>query len=200
MVGFWYLGEGNARMLPEIFLQMENDSDRAVGIVAASAVEQRLEDLLRSRFPQTKLALMLANEKFRSSAPLGSFSAKIDLAYLFGHISEEAQHDLYVMKEIRNRFAHRMSIDSFEHAEIKSRCQNLSLIDKHVGELSPEDAAATERGEFVPKPDDVTSRFVGATEKLKIPRWRFTNTALLFNWRLGGTADGALNRHGGFAI
>jgi DNA-binding MltR family transcriptional regulator len=55
---------------------------------------------------------------FHSSAPLGSFAAKIRLAHLLGLISKDFYSDLEMMKEIRNRFAHDLSAVSFDQQSI----------------------------------------------------------------------------------
>src|SRR5262245_34620919 len=123
--------------LPEdmaILLEVQNGaSERALGIIAATLVEIHLTELLKRSQISEKTTSSRATVKqtmFNSECPLGSFSAKIRLAYLMGMISEEAYKNLVTMKEIRNRFAHRLNISQFSHQEISSRCFNLTLVDK----------------------------------------------------------------------
>ena len=47
-LGFYYYGEGEKRIGPNPFEQIEFDSDRAAGIVAGSLAERRLEQALQS--------------------------------------------------------------------------------------------------------------------------------------------------------
>jgi hypothetical protein len=115
-------------------------------------------------------------------------------------LSEESRNDLQAMKEIRNRFAHRMEIDSFDHDEIKSRCENLSLITKSVADLSPEEEEAIKAGTVAKtfarfKGSAPHMRFSGATEKLKI-RERYILSALLFNMIFGSLASEVKIGHG----
>jgi hypothetical protein len=49
-----------------------------------------------------------------------------------GLISGKLFKNLEVMKDIRNRFAHRTEIGSFDHPEISSRCFNLTLVNKYA--------------------------------------------------------------------
>ncbi|RWF77027.1 MAG: hypothetical protein EOS26_10365 [Mesorhizobium sp.] len=180
----FYHGEGDKRIPSDVFDQIQRDSDRAAGIVAASIVEQRLAEFLQSRFPESKLAERLIAKLFNSIAPLGSFSAKIDAAYLFGYISEDAQSDLQVIKEMRNRFAHSLDIDSFERPEIKSRCENLRLVDRFVTDLDDEDQAAILRGD-TPKTSGAMMSFAGAAALMKVPRQRYVTSTMVFNFFLG---------------
>jgi DNA-binding MltR family transcriptional regulator len=110
-------------------------SDRALGIIAGSLVEIHLTKLLKQAFiTETKVGSKQTAEEemFRSSGPLGVFSNKINITYLMGLISAELYRDLNIMREIRNRFAHRTEIGSFDHPEISSRCMNFTLIDRYV--------------------------------------------------------------------
>ncbi|TPM28719.1 hypothetical protein [Mesorhizobium sp. B2-3-5] len=181
MVIFFH-GEGDKRIGATAFTQLTKDSDRAAGVVAASIVEQRLAECLQSRFPKGDLSEKLAAALFHSSAALGSFSAKINVGYLFGYISAAAQTDLQNMKEIRNRFAHRTDIDSFSHPEIKSRCENLKLVDNYVKDEHPPNSYAVGEPE-----SGVLMAFPGASEQLKDPRERYITSAMVFNFFLGAT-------------
>lgn len=195
----FYHGEGDKRIPSDVFDQIEKDSDRAAGIVAAAVVEQRLAEFIQSRFPESKLAARLITKLFNSTSPLGSFSAKIDAAYLFGYISEEAQSDLQIIKEVRNRFAHSLDIDSFERPEIKARCENLRLVDRFVTEMDDEDQAAIVRGD-APKSSGALMSFTGAGAQMKIPRQRYVTSAMVFNFFLGARPGSGWARPDGVVI
>src|SRR5437870_4238944 len=89
---------------------LENDSDRAASIVAATIVEGRLERAIKCRLHPRKSE---TEEFFRPSGPLGSFAIKIKLAYLMGIFGDQAYRDLITLKEIRNSFAHHLDILDF---------------------------------------------------------------------------------------
>src|SRR5262250_3050373 len=74
-------------------------SDRAIGIIAAGLVEIHLTNLIKSAFIDDTVA---QDRMFNSAnSPLGSFAAKIRLAYLMGMISEELHKELDNMRHIR---------------------------------------------------------------------------------------------------
>jgi DNA-binding MltR family transcriptional regulator len=151
-------------------------SDRALGIIAASLVEIHLTKLIEQAFiAETRSGSRgtVRERMFQSSGPLGTFSTKIRLAYLMGMIGEELFKNLDIMKEIRNRFAHRTEIGSFDHPEISSRCFNFTLVDKYVI-----DPANNLHG-------DPSAHFAlenpGAANNLKIPKERYSLTAQVFS-------------------
>jgi hypothetical protein len=73
--------EAEKEALMAAFEDIENSSDRAAAIVAAAFLEDHLAIALKRHFHQDEKIL---NETFRSSGPLGSFSAKINMAFLVG--------------------------------------------------------------------------------------------------------------------
>ena len=95
----------------EAIRDLHQSSDRAVAIIAATLVEARLKTALFEKFQRHE---KLEKEMFRSTGPLGSFSAKIDMAFMMKIISLGAHRDLENMKNIRNRFAHYIDIKDFE--------------------------------------------------------------------------------------
>jgi hypothetical protein len=99
-------------------------SDRAAAIVAAAFVEDHLTAFLKSTFVQEP---SLLKELFRPSGPLGFFSTKIDLGYLNHKYSRIAWKELHKIREIRNAFAHKMEVDSFEYERINAISDNLLL-------------------------------------------------------------------------
>lgn len=183
-LGFYYYGRGETRIGPNPFEQMEFDSDRAAAIVAGSIVEQRLEQALRSRMKANKPKE--TGDIFRSSGPLGSFSSKIAISYLLGMLSDDAHHDVLILKNVRNDFAHKLDFDHFDLPSSKDRCKRLILVDRHVGPV-PDPSE-------IGKPDAVllASPYLGLPdfeEKLADPRFRYTMTAQLVSSELGMAAD-----------
>ena len=86
---FWYASEhsDDPEALMDVYSEIESGSDRAAAIIAAAFVEDHLASAIKARFhPDEKLL----NETFRSTGPLGSFSAKISFAFLIGLCSKEA--------------------------------------------------------------------------------------------------------------
>lgn len=101
----------------------ELESDRAIAIVCAAIVENRLTAVLKAGMKQEERVL---SELFRPSGPLGSFGTKIRLAFLLNLIHDDIYKDLLQISTIRNDFAHNVKIKSFDDDQsIKDRVQSL---------------------------------------------------------------------------
>lgn len=104
--------------------EFEKESDRACVVLAASLLDSALETVLSTYLvpvatgPDTLLD--------GATAPVGTFSAKIDLAYRTGLISSRFARDLHLIRRIRNDFAHNISSCSFEDASVRSRALELA--------------------------------------------------------------------------
>src|SRR5690606_17733970 len=64
-----------------------------------------------------------------TNAPLGSLSAKTLGAYCLGLISEDEFADIEIIRDVRNKFAHRLLEATFDDQSIKDKCKNLSTPD-----------------------------------------------------------------------
>ncbi len=125
--GCWrYLDENEKLVLKSLY----KEGDRSAALIAGSIVDTRLEACLRSMMKQSE---KVQERFFGTYGPLGSFSSRIDLAYLLNVISKEAHNDLTIIRNIRNDFAHNLSIKGFKDTSIKDKTLNLKLIDKFVG-------------------------------------------------------------------
>jgi hypothetical protein len=86
---------------PEYFVELwqflRKETSRGVAIVAAAYFDELLAALLGSD-----------SNKFES------FGKRIDKAFTAGLISKIEKHDLHVMRELRNDFAHRMRVSRFD--------------------------------------------------------------------------------------
>ena len=94
------------------------ESERGCALLAGAYLDCELEKLL--------IAKLVSNHKvtadfFRPDGPLGSFSARIDLAYLLGLIGKAARNDLHMIRKIRNEFGHSASSITFDDQPISSR-------------------------------------------------------------------------------
>lgn len=148
--------------------EMKGASDRAIGIIAASLVEIHLLKLIKQTFiTETKSNGKETTQEtmFRSSGPLGSFSSRIQLAYIMGLISAELFKDLTTIKDIRNRFAHYTEMGSFKVPEISSRCFHLTLVDKYI--MDPDN------GVYGDPSTIFAYQISGAAQKLKDPKERY---------------------------
>jgi hypothetical protein len=96
--------------------ELEKQTDRGVGIVAASVVESALQELIQRRLvsmSNTRLDLL-----FGRMRPLSSFAAKIELGSALGLYSDRARLLLNMLRDVRNAFAHEMNAIGFDAPEI----------------------------------------------------------------------------------
>jgi DNA-binding MltR family transcriptional regulator len=93
--------------------------DRTCAIILGAMLDNSLERLLLLYMePLSK------DERERllyGGGPLGSFSAKIQIAAAFGLIGPKTKHDLNILNEVRNVFGHAAHGVTFRNRAIKSR-------------------------------------------------------------------------------
>ena len=100
-----------------------NESDRSVGILAATYLEQCLAEFLLLRLVDHSSSRAL----FDSFAPLSSFSGKIEIAFAIGLIPEQIYDDLRRIKKIRNLFAHELDALTFDSPKISKLCDQFFI-------------------------------------------------------------------------
>jgi len=114
--------------------------DRVLAVVGAAYLDSLLEELLRAVFVGDR------EEADRLLAPdraLGSNGSRYQLAYCLGLIEKEQRDDLKMIARIRNAFAHRYDVRSFDHDEPKRLLAQLhygkeldSIVEKLVQETA----------------------------------------------------------------
>ena len=125
----------------DVFEVLRAESDRGCVLVAAAFVEEGLELLLRSR--------MLTNPKVGTlfsgpMAPLGSFSAKIEIAQALHLLLREEYEDLNAIRALRNHFAHSYVKATFRDDKAVETVKNLH----HFGTAAfPETQQETSRSD-----------------------------------------------------
>lgn len=98
------------------------ESDRSAAILIAGMIDYWLRELLRARFVDCPEVVdnLLENDR-----PLGTLGSRIALAYCLGLITDSEQRDLSVIKNIRNKFAHRLHGLTFSSDVIGAECDKL---------------------------------------------------------------------------
>lgn len=116
----------------EALEELENASDRAAAIIAATFVEARLREILKKKLlDEPKI-----NETiYKPSGAFGKFGVMIDVGRLLGLYSQTAWRDLVTIKDIRNDFAHKPFATSFVNQSIQDRCNNLEIVKTNVLQL-----------------------------------------------------------------
>jgi DNA-binding MltR family transcriptional regulator len=104
------------RHVAQSFIEaMQKESDRGAALFAASILDLYLGELIQ--------AFLVDSSKSRAlfkgaTSPLSSFNNRISMAYALGLINEDESHDYHVIRDIRNKFGHRIDITSFEDGDI----------------------------------------------------------------------------------
>ena len=99
--------------------------DRAVGIVRASIIDDRLTVAIRSHLrPDSTLAEEMLGERGR----IGEFGTKIDIGYLLGLYDKRDRKALHAVREIRNKFAHLPGRVSFEDKVLAKFITDLEFV------------------------------------------------------------------------
>jgi hypothetical protein len=99
-------------------------SDRAVAILFGAVIENRLTDVIRSKFVQG-FDPDLPKNLLRPSGAIGSFGTKNQIAYLFGFTSEFLFREIAIVVKIRNAFAHSLDVKDFSSQKITHLVSNL---------------------------------------------------------------------------
>jgi DNA-binding MltR family transcriptional regulator len=116
--------------------ELEKESDRGCALAASSYLEDRLQQLLRTRMVDHPMI----DELFKGTDALSTFSARIKLAFALGIISNEVRLDLDAIRDIRNNFGHVLELQDFTHTEVNRVCSHFhNLINNLlvVEQLSP---------------------------------------------------------------
>lgn len=101
---------------------LSDETDRGCALMAAAYLDEALKTLFREVLVQDN---KIVNELFSTTGPIGTFSSRIDLAYVMGLIGKRFHRDLHLIRKIRNDFGHTAKKIDFTTASIKARCQEL---------------------------------------------------------------------------
>lgn len=108
----------------KIFHALHDADDRTLAIVGTNLVEHQLVLALEKRL--RKLSATDHNRLFDGeNSALGRFHAKIQIGYALNLFNLPEYDELMRIKAIRNKFAHRLSVRSFNVPEIKRESAKL---------------------------------------------------------------------------
>lgn len=116
----------------EIVAELETYQPRAMGIVAAAIIEDRLTTAIKVRLSRHEA---VAKSFLNYPGPAGDLSAKIDFGYLLEMYGPDTRHDLHIIRDIRNKFAHALAAKDFGYRSIADKCKSLKLPDNKLAEL-----------------------------------------------------------------
>lgn len=122
-----------------IFNQMTDavmsQGPHAVALVYVQLVDNELTELIFGHMPG--MDRHLDRSLFKGSAPLATFSAKIDLAKSMGIIDSALWSELHRLRKLRNKFAHAHKVLSFEDQVVIDHVNSLAEIHAGLAEFGP---------------------------------------------------------------
>lgn len=111
--------------------EIKTANPRTAAILAGAYLENVAQLTLLTRM--ISLSKENLDRLFYGSAPLAAFSAKTQLLFALGIIGSKIAHDLVVIREIRNAFAHAKISISFETKEIAERISGMHCL-SHISD------------------------------------------------------------------
>ena len=99
------------------------ENHRTVAIIAGAYMEDYVGRALRLRMPGLNSAEK--QKLFDPSGALGTVSARIEIAKALRIIDSDTKADLITIARIRNRFAHNIHIENFDHEDVAPLCEKL---------------------------------------------------------------------------
>ena len=111
-----------AEDLAKFVEELKRETDRGLPLVGAALVDEKLLETLQAFFCNEKSSEKLLND---GSAPLGTFSSRIELCFALGLIDEFEYREISLLRKVRNAFAHAKHGTSFQTEKIKGFCSTL---------------------------------------------------------------------------
>jgi hypothetical protein len=107
----------------EFIKEFGSESDRAAVILGAAKIDQLLHELLERYLLPSPVS---EDTLFSNNGPLGTFSAKVDLAYRLGLIDAQFSKSIHLIRRIRNSFAHEVYGAKLSSGTHKDRVRSLA--------------------------------------------------------------------------
>lgn len=114
--------EPEVEQLGRFLASFNKESDRGAALVAASMLDERLEQILNAFFIESSEAKELVSG---FNAPLGTFSSKASAVAALGLIQDNEFKEITLIRKIRNEFGHGWKPLSFEAENIAVHARKL---------------------------------------------------------------------------
>jgi hypothetical protein len=114
--------------MTEMIFDLKSHGDAATAMMGCAYPEHALESLFKAHFRPLNSEDTTRMFDGAAGGILGTFTAKIRLAYALHLLRPVMYQDLLLLAQIRNAFAHSLHKVTFESAEVMSDCYSLSMI------------------------------------------------------------------------
>lgn len=122
--------------LGRMIVGLDQESDRGFVLIAAATLDEVLRLMLRHYFIDNPHEKNFLDKLFENEAPLSTFSSRIRLAYALGFIGDDLYHDLQIVRDIRNKFAHSIKALQLDTDSIRDRIRNFRYAKSWFGHMS----------------------------------------------------------------
>lgn len=154
----------------EVLHEMNVGDNRTAAVVAASFVENNLGFAITTRLKELSPA-QHAKLFDDDRAVLGTFSAKIEIAFALNLFDQTVKDDLDAIRHVRNQFAHNLDVRDFDHSEVRDHCDAL-FGTKYLAwteSLNPPKPEPDRRQKYLNAAAHLTSRFDLEAKHLQRP-------------------------------
>jgi DNA-binding MltR family transcriptional regulator len=117
-------GAKQLELITQALHKLDSESDRSAAIVAATILDTALTEALKVYLHQNT---KITKEFFAITGPGGDLGPKVDLAFLVGLVNKDTWRDLVTIRDIRNKFAHRLDVSDFKSEAIATLSRNLKI-------------------------------------------------------------------------
>lgn len=114
--------EPEVEQLGRFLAAFNRESDRGAALVAASMLDERLEQILNTFFVESSAARELTSG---FNAPLGTFSSRASAAVALGLIQDNEFKEITLIRKIRNEFGHGWEPLTFQDESIAVHARKL---------------------------------------------------------------------------
>jgi DNA-binding MltR family transcriptional regulator len=138
------------RSISELTQAFEKETDRGCVLAAAAHLDDQLKELLLAFMADCEEARELLDST--GAQPLSAFGARAKMAYALGLISACHYADLRTIAKLRNDFAHKWRVATFDPDSVMSRVSLLrcfGLLNFGEGVTPPDDMSVPIRHRFV---------------------------------------------------
>lgn len=149
----------------QVLEALKTETDRGRACVGDALLDEVLKDLFRKRLagPESKVEEVLGDRQL-----LGSHGGRLTLASLLGWLGPETHADCRTIHKIRNRMAHELDVDSFDHSAVRDLIDQLE---------SPRDITVQVKGAIRRAILNRQDKFLFAVQMSALRLWRYIDIA-----------------------
>lgn len=115
----------------EMLKVLERESDRGKACVADALIDELVKELFTKRL----IAGSETDGVLSDGQALGNHGLRLKLAYLHGWIGSQTRDEARRIHRIRNKMAHRLEVDSFDHHDVRDLVDGMTTLAQAIIEV-----------------------------------------------------------------